>query len=645
MSVLPMQKIRLCIHRDYADEVLEHVQKHGIVELHAPNDETLIQETQQVFDANYEASRLDFTIHFLEQYEDVGIISKVLEGVAVHTNSASIEKTVHSFNYSDIVSDIQNLEEKMNTIKAKRQELQEHKRILMQWDNVEIPLNQSLNTRYTTTHFFTASRDAYEAITEHLTQLSYPYHLEQIGATEYTITIFHEDREKTERILSDAHAEIVNLPSYSGTPRTAIQHITSLLSTYETERKNVIQQTYEYTIHLPQLRMIADYMHWKKDRETTLFEHGRKTDTVIFFDGWCPAHELDRLYYTIDSITHAFEIEYLDTDINEEKPVAISNKGILHPFESVTRLYGVPSSKDIDPTVYLSGFFFISFGLCLTDVGYGIFLTSITGMLLILFRTKREMRQLLILLLFGGISSLLVGLVFGGYFGMDINILPQWARDIQYFDPINAPLPFFYLTLILGFIQISIGMILDIIRQARYNTLTDGILDNGPWLVLFAGITMYIGATIDIFSSQSSATGIMIAGALLLIITQGRKKDGFIQKALGGILSLYGVVNHFSDVLSFSRLLALGLATSALAFSINMIAVMLRDMIPIIGPVAMVVMLVVGHTFNLVVNVLGAYIHTARLQFVEFFGKFLTGTGSPFKPFNRTEQNVVLIDK
>ncbi|MCK5591630.1 MAG: V-type ATP synthase subunit I, partial [Candidatus Pacebacteria bacterium] len=126
-----------------------------------------------------------------------------------------------------------------------------------------------------------------------------------------------------------------------------------------------------------------------------------------------------------------------------------------------------------------------------------------------------------------------------------------------------------------------------------------------------------------------------------VMICAGRKGKGVIGKVFGGILGLYGSIGFFSDVLSYSRLLALGLATSALAFAVNLIASMVEG-IPVIGTILVVIILVGGHAFNLGVNLLGAFIHSSRLQFVEFFGKFISGTGRPYTPFKREERYVVI---
>jgi len=131
-----------------------------------------------------------------------------------------------------------------------------------------------------------------------------------------------------------------------------------------------------------------------------------------------------------------------------------------------------------------------------------------------------------------------------------------------------------------------------------------------------------------------------LAGVLFLVLTQGRKNKNIFKKVFGGVSSLYGLVGYFSDVVSYSRLLALGLATGVIAAVVNMIADMVGEMIPVVGAIAAVVVLVFGHAFNLLISGFGAFIHSMRLQFVEFLPKFMTGGGKKFNSFKKEEKYV-----
>jgi V/A-type H+-transporting ATPase subunit I len=159
--------------------------------------------------------------------------------------------------------------------------------------------------------------------------------------------------------------------------------------------------------------------------------------------------------------------------------------------------------------------------------------------------------------------------------------------------------------------------------------------------ILYLGtVTGYVNLLLP-----AQLVNLMYVGVVIIILASGRKGDTILEKGQNAALSLYNSIGYFSDILSYSRLLALGLATTALAFAVNLIAEIVSDSVPYLGPVLAIVVLVIGHLFTLAVNTLGAFIHSARLQFVEFFGKFIAGTGKEFKPLKRTEQYITVTDE
>jgi V/A-type H+-transporting ATPase subunit I len=163
---------------------------------------------------------------------------------------------------------------------------------------------------------------------------------------------------------------------------------------------------------------------------------------------------------------------------------------------------------------------------------------------------------------------------------------------------------------------------------------------------MFALGILYLGVSLGYVQLLSTALigNLAIITAALIVITSARHGDGVIGKIISGVGGLYAGVGHFSDILSYSRLLALGLATSALAFAVNLITSMVVD-VPYVGFILAALIFIVGHLFTLAINTLGAFVHSARLQFVEFFGKFIGGTGRSFAPLQRSAQYIVTTKK
>jgi V/A-type H+-transporting ATPase subunit I len=235
-----------------------------------------------------------------------------------------------------------------------------------------------------------------------------------------------------------------------------------------------------------------------------------------------------------------------------------------------------------------------------------------------------------------------MGVIMGSWMGDTLNYLPKNLLFIKTFlintisllDPIKDPMPLLLISLSLGVIQIYAGFIIKFIANIRENRIKTGLMDQGSWLLLISGLLLFIIAGVI-----GSSPGVVIfikyligAGILAIIMTQGRANKNIILKIGGGVLSLYDLIGYFSDILSYSRLFALGLSTAVLAVVVNNFVILFKD-IPFVGFILAALVFIIGHFFNMLISGMGAFIHSTRLQYVEFFTKFYKGGGTPFKPF------------
>ena len=644
MAIVSMQKIRFFIHRSETKDILNTVQKEGVLEFTDVTEENkqIIQREKKAFEFNYVSSRLDFTVHFLSKYApSKGKLATMIEGDKEHTTEKELEKVANSFYYNEIIDEVQSLEEKINDTKAKNITLDEEMVLLLPWENLEMTLDTEMSTKTSSTLYIHGKKEKIQKLHKAFEETALLYELNEVTPENQLLTHFTEKSEEIETVLRENDIEMVTLPKRRGTPKEEIERIDRSKIKQVSQLEGYEKRIIELTEHLPKLKIVADYIFWKKQKHDVI-SSSMNTNNILIFEGWCPTLKVDSLRKIISEKSDLFALEEISAQPDEDPPVEIKNNALIKPFEAVTRLYGLPGHTDLDPTIYLSGFFFIFFGLSLTDFGYGVFLAVLIGLILKFYKVPKELKPMLGLIGLGGVASIFVGLLFGGYFGISMDLMPTWVQAMQKFDPISNPIPVFYLALAFGVFQIFTGLILKVVSEAKNGRFNDGILDNGPWIALFMALAMLGGNATGYLSGDSKYYVWMIYAVVAsLVLTQGRKEKNIIMKFLKGVLSLYGVVNFFSDILSYSRLLALGLATSALAFAINLIAEMVSG-IPYIGWILMVLVLIAGHIFNVVVNVLGAFIHSARLQFVEFFGKFITSNGRLFKPFKRDQRNVIL---
>lgn len=647
MAIVKMRKIRLLVHKSASAEALRAVQKIGIVEFtEVKNIEGLTSKDEYSFEFNYISGRLDFAINFLSQYAPTkSLLRTALEGTKIETNGKEMQEVVNSFYFNDIIDKLQNLEESLNDFDSKLKALIEEEQLLLPWSAITVSLGEGLETSRTKTVLLTGEPEELSEFEKKISKSSSLYHLDQISASNFAVTILKEDLSLISDNIATFSIEEITLPKRRGTPTEELERIVRAKKKVEKNKIAIEEQIRDLLPSLENLKIVGDYMLWKKEKHEYIVS-AENTQTVLVFEGWCPEKKFNALESAIKEETSKFSIEKISTPKGEEPPVEIENNKIIQPFETITRLYGLPGSRDLDPTIFLAGFFFLFFGMSLTDVGYGLFLFATTALALRFFKLPSTVKPLVKLLMLGGIASFIAGLFFGGYLGIDMSKLPAFLQAIQTFDPIKNPLPIFYLSLALGVIQVLFGLVLKIYQYARENELKEGLLESGPWITIFLSLILLGGnATGYIGGNAQLYTWLVYGSFLFLFLASARKGTSLGSKLVSGLVGIYDSVGFFSDVLSYSRLLALGLATSALAFAVNLIAAIIGDMVPYVGGVLMVIILVVGHLFNLAVNTLGAFIHSARLQFVEFFGKFITSSGRNFTPFKRSERYVALIER
>jgi V/A-type H+-transporting ATPase subunit I len=311
----------------------------------------------------------------------------------------------------------------------------------------------------------------------------------------------------------------------------------------------------------------------------------------------------------------------------------------------VTRLYGIPNYREIDPTPLIAPFFAFFFGICITDAGYG-FLVA-----LIAYFGARKLsgggKNLFRLLIFAGIATIIVGSLTGGWFGIKPDRLPGFLKNLQVLDPQGqGQMTFMGAIIAIGFIQVWFGYFVRMYIDLRERDWAGAFLDQLPWLIamILIPVTALLYVVVDV-PVYLTLIAVATAGLCCLVIVafSGRESGNIVARLGTGGFELYTkLTGSFGDILSYLRLFALGLATGIIAGVVNTMAGMMWG--SLIGKVAAIGILVGGHIFNLVINALGGFIHTARLQFVEFFTKFYEGGGEEFRPFKKEHTYVTVLD-
>ncbi len=349
------------------------------------------------------------------------------------------------------------------------------------------------------------------------------------------------------------------------------------------------------------------------------------SSNLFMLTGYVPAKAADKLN---KELNERFELyaTFQDPAEDEDVPSLLVNPEPTRPIEAILLTFSPPSyTNDLDPSFIMMFSYAFFFGSMLSDIGYGLLLAI--GCLLGLYKFKAEggMRQMLKVFLSGAIVSIGFGILYGGFFG---NLLPAVTNDrialpVLWFDPMNEPINLMIWCVVFGAVHLFIAMGLDIYNKVRQGNWYDAAFSVAPWYLIIGGIGLLV-------LGVPYAMWVIIAGATVILLMSSREKNP-IKRLVGGLLGLYSVTGWLSDLLSYTRILALTLATSVIAMVVNVMAAMVGG-----GGgfrvIFLVLVLLAGHGLNIALSTLSAYVHASRLHYVEFLGRFYEGGGKLYEP-------------
>lgn len=402
---------------------------------------------------------------------------------------------------------------------------------------------------------------------------------------------------------------------------------------------------------LEMARYYGDYWLIIKERLESMIL-STSTEEVLIWSFWLPKDRLPMVKNEVKQREILTDFTLIEPDEDELPPTLLKNPEWSSCMEPLTLMYGTPTYGRADPTSLMAPFFFVFLGMCFGDAGYGLLLSGILGYFLVKHNLPPTLRKFSVMMFVGMLCTIVYGLISASFFGDSIDAFPFLSflvpikNKLQLLDPMNDPMTLLMISLGLGFVQIMFGLLIAMIENWKQGDRVAALADQGGWIIFLCGFVLYGFGAAGMITGP--VAGLMkfvpISGAVILVATQGRAKTSFLGKLFSGVISLYNVTGYLGDILSYSRLLALGLGSAAVGMVLNLLATLLAG-IPYVGIALAVIVFTLGHIFSIAVNLLGAFIHSLRLQYVEFFGKFYDANGKDFTPLRNRTQFIRLTDK
>lgn len=511
---------------------------------------------------------------------------------------------------------------------------------LIPWASLPLPLEQTCTD---TTSILRGSCPAsvpQQVLEQALQQAAPMASLEQVFADReqaYYLLVVHKEAEASAVEALRRHGFLpIRFKDMMGTAQENIDALQEELQALDAQRQVQVDQIVACKGEREALRLCADRTQQELQKQRA--QECLLTDgTIVFLEGWVSVNGLEALKQELNAFDCAYA--FTDPDNPEEVPVLLKNSRLVDPMHMVTEMYQLPTYDGIDPNPLIFPFFVFFYGMMFADIGYGLIMTIVSLVILKKYRPKGTMGYMFAMGVQIGIMTTICGVLTGTFFGDAITVISEsflgrtgvalWAL----INPLEDPMTILIIAIVLGAVHMLFGQCVHMYMGARDGKLSgflDAALDVIPWWTLFAGIAMLV---------LNGSTVLLIVGVIFLVATQGRHKHSFLGKLFGGITSLYDITSWLGDILSYARLMALMLATTVIASVVNILGALPGSIF------AFIPIFLFGHLFNLGINVIGTYVHAARLQYLEFFGKFYKGGGSPFQPLRYDTKYVDIVQE
>jgi len=636
MALAEVQKVQILAYSEMKMELLSSLQEEGFIQIESANFEELGLKNSlpEVSHVDHLLHRLSHAIDYLSRWEEKGFVKKLF-GQKLQLPRQKREKEL-DFDYKPLLDMIEKLEAEKNDVLSHIKFLEKEKEFLRPLEGLDLPVKSVKPTEATEILLGSLPLSRLEEFQKLIDEEALWHQvIWRKKRKVYILLIFlKSDKTSFEQVLKELNFN----PLYLTEPilnraneQDRVEHIIEKTGKEIEKMREKIEvlegEEKRSSAHREKLMLIYDVLLNEREKLLSSRLLG-ETERVFYLEGWICSSDIKKLKSKLLPYSEFIEIYFRLPHPDEDPPVILENPKAGKPFEIITKLYGLPHRRSFDPTIALAPFFFLFVGLTVSEAGYGLLVTLFSLLYIKLAKPKGGLLQFLKLLSILGISTIILGTLVGGWFGFPI-------RRLMVLDPLQDPLSFLILSLALGFVQVWFGTLLRMISQIKNRDYLQAIFVQGGWLILLPSLVLYG------IIKQSLWGIISLVGAAGIVFFASPSRNP-LARFFGGLYRLYDISRYLADILSYTRLLALGLATSVIAMVVNTLCKSALG-IPWLGWLFAAMIFVGGHLFNLGISFLGGFVHSMRLQFVEFFSKFFESGGKPFTPFELESKYVEFI--
>ena len=634
MAIVDMSKFYLLAFKEKRESLLKELQKFKYVHLidsgndFSKEDLSAVSRSEELIDIDDYLNKSKYVIERLEKIEDKKPALEALKEGKKHFTYEEIKNRARKFNFSQIYKEISSIIDEIEKKEAENQEILNKVSELLPYKAIDLPLEDLKLTKFSKIYLGTIPQRYKENFEELLKENDSVYfnvlHTDKNYA--YYLIICHKsDDEDVIDAFRKMGFTLVNFKE-KGTINENINSLRERKSKNLDSIDTLNKELKNYLKYLDDFKIYYEYQSNEKLKVISS-EKFLRTKNLDLIEGYVPSKFLKSFEEAIQLICgDDYYLYKKEADRNShEVPIMLKNNKFVGPFEMLTEMYSMPKYNEIDPTPFFAPFYFIFAGIMIGDLGYGLLVFIGSLLALRFFNLDKATKRFMTFFNYLSISAMIFGLVFGSFFG---GIIPLPTL----INPAEDIMEMLMLSLLLGGVHIFFALGIKAYMDIRDNKPKDAFYDVGLWYMALIGAIGY-GLSKAVAMNPIVVKILfyaMIIAMVGIVLTGGRSEKTTLAKFGWGVYALYGISSYIGDFVSYLRLMALVLSGSFIGLAVNMIAGMLFGS-SIIGKLFAIVIFLVFQAFNCFLCYLSAYVHTARLTYVEMFNKFYEGGGVPFK--------------